>query len=59
MAPNRPSFDSLPLRAGDPKASAWGLWGTDDELGTLNLLTSDRVQSASKLVVTGQTVHLK
>lgn len=59
MTSSRPSFDSLPLRSGDPKASAWGLWGEHDELGTLNLLTRDRVQLASKLVVTGETVPLK
>jgi hypothetical protein len=59
MTPSRPNFDSLPLRSGDPKASAWGLWGAEDELGTLNLLTPDRIQSASKSVVTGETVTLK
>jgi hypothetical protein len=30
-----PAFDDLPLRAGDPKYSAWGLWGVDDQAGTL------------------------
>jgi hypothetical protein len=55
----RPSFHALPLRKGDPKASAWGLWGDDDELGTLNLLTPSVVKSAAAEVVTGETVALK
>ena len=30
-----PAFEELPLRSGDPKYAAWGLWGPDDEAGTL------------------------
>lgn len=30
-----PAFKDLPLRAGDPPYSAWGLWGEDDNIGTL------------------------
>ncbi|KAF2152248.1 hypothetical protein K461DRAFT_321288 [Myriangium duriaei CBS 260.36] len=54
----RPKFSGLPLRPGDPPASAWGLWGDDDELGTLNLLTSDVVKNAVAEVRTGETVPL-
>lgn len=43
-----PSFDSLPLRDGDPHHSAWGLYGDNDQLGTLNRLTDERVASAAK-----------
>lgn len=43
-----PSFDSLPLRDGDPHHSAWGLYGDDDQLGTLNRLTDERVAAAAK-----------
>lgn len=43
-----PSFDSLPLREGDPHHSAWGLYGEDDQLGTLNRLTDERVAAAAK-----------
>ena len=46
MADNIPSFDDLPLRKGDPPYSAWGLYGDDDELGTLNRLTPDIVLAA-------------
>lgn len=43
-----PSFDDLPLREGDPHHSAWGLYGDNDELGTLNRLTDERVVAAAK-----------
>lgn len=43
-----PSFDDLPLREGDPHHSAWGLYGDNDELGTLNRLTDERVAAAAK-----------
>lgn len=59
FSPQRPSFDALPLRKGDPMASGWGLWGDDDEFGTLNLLTADVVKAAAAEVVTGETVALK
>lgn len=56
---SRPALESLPLRNGDPKYSAWGLWGNDDTLGTLNLLTPELVQHAARQVVTGETIPLK
>ena len=43
-----PPFESLPLRKGDPKFSAWGLYGDDDQLGTLNRLTDETVLAAAK-----------
>lgn len=43
-----PSFDDLPLRKGDPHHSAWGLYGDNDELGTLNRLTDERVAAAAR-----------
>jgi hypothetical protein len=55
----RPEFDSLPLRAGDPKASAWGLYGEGDELGTLNLLGPDTVKQAIAEVKLGETISLR
>jgi hypothetical protein len=55
---SRPSFDSLPLRQGDPPCSAWGLYGEDDELGTLNLLTPEVVTAAAKEIKTGARVGL-
>src|ERR1700733_11543141 len=36
--------------------SNWGRWGKEDERGTLNLLTPQRVVSGLKHVITGQQV---
>jgi kynurenine formamidase len=38
--------------------SNWGRWGEDDELGTLNELSADRIVAASDLVRSGETVTL-
>ena len=38
--------------------SNWGRWGEDDELGTLNELSADRVVAATRLVGSGETVTL-
>ncbi|KAK5033584.1 hypothetical protein LTS07_003889 [Exophiala sideris] len=54
----RPRFEDLPLRLGDPKCSAWGLWGDEDELGTLNILTPDVVARASREARNGIVVPL-
>ncbi|KAJ5820370.1 hypothetical protein N7474_005961 [Penicillium riverlandense] len=54
----RPHFDQLPLQPHHPKGSAWGLWGTDDERGTLNLVTAEVVRSASLEVSCGKVVSL-
>ncbi len=43
-----PRFEDLPLRKGDPHHSAWGLYGENDELGTLNRLTDERVVAAAR-----------
>jgi hypothetical protein len=53
-----PDFDHLPVRAGAPPRSAWGLWGDDDEFGTLNQLTPERVVRAARLVRKGTTFGL-
>ena len=38
--------------------SNWGRWGKEDELGTLNLITSKKRQDAVKLIEEGVTVSL-
>lgn len=58
MSPVRPKFDDLPLNKGDPPFSAWGLYGKDDALGTLNLLTPEVVVEAAKEIKTGVRVGL-
>src|SRR5437868_2078215 len=55
---SRPSFNNLPINEEDPPFSAWGLYGSDDELGTLNLLTPEVVAEAGKEVKTGLRVGL-
>jgi kynurenine formamidase len=40
------------------KVSNWGRWGDDDQRGTLNHLTSDRIAAAAQLVRNGETVSL-
>lgn len=60
MSPNHPDFSQLPLDKDGPHGNAWGLWGPDDQLGTLNLLTDDVVaKAASENIKTGQRVSIK
>lgn len=37
-----PRYSQLPNSPDKPPRSAWGVWGEDDQLGTMNLLTQDR-----------------
>ncbi|KAF2643110.1 putative cyclase [Massarina eburnea CBS 473.64] len=58
MTREYPKFCELPLNPSDPPHSAWGLWGTDDELGSLNHLTPERTVLAAKEVKTGTRIGL-
>src|SRR5215831_15029916 len=49
-----PTFDELPIKPDYPPHSAWGVFGDDDEIGTLNLLTPERVAAAAQLVRSGE-----
>lgn len=40
------------------KHSNWGRWGTNDELGTLNFLTPERVAAAAKCIRSGKTISM-
>ncbi|QDS75768.1 hypothetical protein FKW77_008723 [Venturia effusa] len=53
-----PKFSDLPLNKNDPPHSAWGLYGKNDELGTLNRLTEQVVLEAAKEIQTGTRVSL-
>jgi kynurenine formamidase len=53
-----PSYSDLRGRTDAPAGSAWRLFGDADEVGTLNLLTPDRVREARELVRTGEVVNL-
>ncbi|KZV83610.1 hypothetical protein EXIGLDRAFT_683644 [Exidia glandulosa HHB12029] len=55
---NLPTFDELPEFKGKP-GCAWEVWGKDDQLGTINLLTPDVVKRAmTEEIQTGKTVSL-
>jgi kynurenine formamidase len=53
-----PSYRELPVKKGAPPGSAWGLWGDDDQLGTLNLLTDERTRRAAAAVRRGSVFPL-
>ena len=42
-----PTFDELP-KFKDFTGCAWEVWGKEDQLGTVNLLTEEVVKEASK-----------
>jgi hypothetical protein len=42
-----PTFDELPAYK-NFSGCAWGVWGPDDQLGTVNLLTEDIVKKAAE-----------
>ena len=53
-------FDELPLDKNGPRGNAWGLWGPDDQLGTLNHLNDDAIsQAARENIKTGSRLSLK
>lgn len=55
---SRPPFTDLPLDKEGPPGNAWGLYGFDDELGALNLLTPSTTLSAAQEIRTGDRVSL-
>lgn len=52
-----PTRRDLPVIPGAPKDAAW-VWGDDDYIGRLNLLTPRRVAAAAKEIRTGEIVPL-
>ncbi len=57
MKPFRP-FDELPLVPGLGMRHAWQEFGPDDTLGSINLLTPERVTAGAALVRTGEMISL-
>lgn len=51
-----PSYDEL--ASAQPPHSSWDVFGRDDELGTINLLTPERVAAAARLIRTGRRFNL-
>jgi kynurenine formamidase len=56
--PGLPSYQELPQIDGSDFRCAWGVFGDDDDLGTLNLLTPARRLQALALATEGITVNL-
>lgn len=55
MADNIP-FDSLPLRKDGPPGNAWGRFGDEDQLGTLNFLTPENTKQAAQEITDGTRI---
>jgi kynurenine formamidase len=53
-----PSYEQLPVRDGAPAGAAWGVFGNEDQLGTINLLTPARVMHAANFVRSGRVFAL-
>jgi kynurenine formamidase len=53
-----PSYRELPVRDGAPPGSSWGLWGDDDDIGALNLLTDERTLAAARTITRGAVFPL-
>jgi kynurenine formamidase len=53
-----PDYADLPVRPDAPANSSWGVFGDADEVGTINLLTAERVRAAARLVRRGEVFPL-
>lgn len=53
-----PAYDALPPVADTGERSSWGVFGPDDQLGTINFITPEVVSAAAATVTTGQTFNL-
>ncbi|GIX46764.1 MAG: cyclase [Candidatus Tectimicrobiota bacterium] len=53
-----PTFAQLPVREGAPAGSSWGVFGDDDQVGTLNFITAEHVLAAARLVRKGRVFSL-
>jgi len=53
-----PRYRDLPVAPHLPPGSAWSVFGEDDQVGTLNLVTEGHVRSAATLVKRGKVFSL-
>jgi kynurenine formamidase len=53
-----PRFAELPQRLGAPAGSSWGVFGDDDEHGTLNFIGPEQVIAAASLIRSGKVFPL-
>jgi len=58
IAASLPNYDRLPVREGAPVGAAWGVFGNDDQVGTINLLTPERVKQAAGFIRDGRVFSL-
>src|SRR5690242_748746 len=54
-----PKFSELPVFELTGEHYAWDVWGRDDQLGMVNLLTPDRVLRAASLVKQGRIINIE
>ena len=55
---HHPKFEDLPLDPNGPVGNAWGLFGQNDQLGMLNLLTPRTVAAAAQEIKDGIRISL-
>ncbi len=53
-----PKYSELPIKAGAPAHSNWGVFGDDDEVGCFNFLTPEGIVEAAKLIREGKVFRL-
>ncbi|MGO4317852.1 cyclase family protein [Agrobacterium sp. MCAB5] len=53
-----PKYHQLPIDPSKPPRSAWGLWGDEDQLGSLNLLGEEQVRRAKDAIKSFETFSL-
>jgi kynurenine formamidase len=58
MTRKKLSFTIADVREMAKRFSNWGRWGDDDELGTVNFITPEKVASAARLARTGKILSL-
>lgn len=58
VLPAQPAFEELPLNKSGPPGNAWGLYGPDDDLGRLNLLTPEAVVAAAQEIREGLRIRI-
>jgi kynurenine formamidase len=58
MPQDIPSYADLMAREDKPRGSAWGVFGDDDELGTINFQTPETVLAAARSIRQGALFNL-
>jgi hypothetical protein len=53
-----PKFAQLPVVGQTNERHAWDVFGRDDQLGTVNLITAEHVKRATSLVRSGKVINL-